>query len=100
MSPADRVTGGGAGSGPDRAAGGAAPADRGRIAVLGERARVEGYGLGGALVSPADGPAEVRSAWESLDDRVAVVVLTPAAAAVLEDAPRRRPGTLTVVMPP
>ncbi|WP_149264591.1 hypothetical protein [Actinomadura sp. K4S16] len=72
----------------------------GRVAVLGERARVEGYGLAGALVSPADGAGEVRSAWEALDDEVAVVVMTPAAAEVLEDARHRRPGVLTVVMPP
>ncbi|MGI5422329.1 hypothetical protein [Actinomadura luteofluorescens] len=72
----------------------------GRVAVLGERARVEGYGLAGALVSPADGPGEVRAAWEALGDRTAVVVLTPAAAAILADARRRRPGVMTVVMPP
>lgn len=72
----------------------------GRIAVLGEHARVEAYSLGGALISPADGAQEVRAAWDSLDDRVKVVVLTPAAAAALDGAYDRRPGILTVVMPP
>ncbi|HEU5023467.1 MAG TPA: hypothetical protein VFV01_00965 [Spirillospora sp.] len=72
----------------------------GRIAVLGERARVEGYVLAGALISPADGALEVRAVWDSLDDRVKVVVLTPAAAAALESVRDRRPEVLTVVMPP
>ena len=71
-----------------------------RIAVVGERARVEGFALGGALVGPADDPREARAAWESLGDDVAVVVLTPRAAAWLGDERERRPGVLTVVMPP
>ena len=31
-----------------------------RVAVLGERAVVEGWALGGARVLPADSPAQVR----------------------------------------
>ena len=34
-----------------------------RVAVLGERALVEGWALGGARVLPADSPEQVRTAW-------------------------------------
>lgn len=78
----------------------AVAAEGARIAVLGERARVEGYALGGALAVPADGPEEVEACWDGLGAEVAVVVLTRAAAEVLGDRTRRRPGVLTVVMPP
>ena len=70
-----------------------------RVAVLGERALVEGYALGGARVVPAESPAEVLAAWAALPGDVAVVVLTPAAARVLGPpaAGSRRP--LRVVLP-
>jgi vacuolar-type H+-ATPase subunit F/Vma7 len=73
-----------------------------RLAVLGERVRVAGYALAGAIVYPADDPDEVRAAWLELPADVAVLVLTPAAARALggESAARRRPGLLTAVMPP
>jgi vacuolar-type H+-ATPase subunit F/Vma7 len=68
-----------------------------RVAVIGEQVRVEGFGLAGALVVPASGEAAVRAAWEALAADVAVVLLTPLAAAALgELAPGHR---LTVVMP-
>ncbi|MBF4764514.1 hypothetical protein ISU07_15380 [Nocardioides islandensis] len=68
-----------------------------RVAVIGERSRVQGFGLAGAEVRPAAGPAEVRAAWSGLGADVAVVVLTPAAAAVLAGTPTG--DRLTVVMP-
>jgi len=71
-----------------------------RVAVLGERAVVEGWALGGARVLPADSPAQVRTAWAGLSDDVAVVLLTPAAAQVLGPGPVDRAGPLTVVLPP
>jgi vacuolar-type H+-ATPase subunit F/Vma7 len=67
------------------------------VAVIGEDVRVEGFGLAGAIVCRARGEAQVRAAWESLAEDVAVVVLTPAAAAELAGVPRG--GRLTVVMP-
>lgn len=71
------------------------------IAVIGERARVEGWALGAAQAVPADDPDEVRAAWEALDDQVAVVVLTPEAAQCIEEERERHPRTvLIVVMPP
>jgi vacuolar-type H+-ATPase subunit F/Vma7 len=72
-----------------------------RVAVLGEQVQVQGFALAGALVLEADDPAEVRAAWASLADDVAVVVLTPRAAEALQDRPPPGPGApLTVVLPP
>jgi vacuolar-type H+-ATPase subunit F/Vma7 len=71
------------------------------VAVVGEQLRVEGFSLAGAVVLAADDAAAVRSAWASLGPDVAVVVLTPRAAAALAaelDAGGATP--LTVVMPP
>ncbi len=72
----------------------------GRIVALGEAVRVEGFSLGGATVLVAEDPDAVRRAWASLPDDVAVVVLTPGAAAALAAASAPREGILTAVMPP
>ncbi|GAA1701165.1 hypothetical protein GCM10009733_112220 [Nonomuraea maheshkhaliensis] len=66
----------------------------GRVAVLGERARVTGFGPTGAVTLPAETAEEVRRAWSTLPPDVLVVVLTPMAATVL--GPLR--DRLTVVM--
>ncbi|WP_433213301.1 hypothetical protein [Microtetraspora malaysiensis] len=66
------------------------------IAIIGEAVRVAGYGLAGALVLPAENAGEVRTAWRGLGPEVAVVILTPAAAASLGDPGG---GPLRVVMP-
>jgi vacuolar-type H+-ATPase subunit F/Vma7 len=70
------------------------------VAAIGERERVQGFGLAGALTREAATPAEVRQAWSELPHDVAVVVLTPAAAQALADEPPRRAAPLTVVLPP
>jgi len=75
-----------------------------RLAVLGERSRVAGYGLVGALVVAADDDEAVRSAWAGLvDDPAAdvdVVVLTRRAADALPADCMTREHPLTVVMDP
>lgn len=71
-----------------------------RVVVVGELTRVQGFALAGALVLVAEDAGAVRSAWGSLADDVAVVVLTPGAASVLHDELERRRWPLTVVMPP
>lgn len=71
-----------------------------RVAVIGERVRVEGFALAGALVLAADTPGEARAAWDSLPPEVAVAVLTHRAAAWLRAPVAERPGVLTVEMPP
>jgi vacuolar-type H+-ATPase subunit F/Vma7 len=70
-----------------------------RVAVIGERTRVTGYALGGAVVLVAESDDEMRAAWNGLPTDVAVVVLTKRAAdAVGHDrASGRRP--LSVVLP-
>ena len=70
------------------------------VAAIGERERVQGFGLAGALTREAATPAEVRRAWSELPDDVAVVVLTPAAAQALATGQRRGTVPLTVVLPP
>jgi vacuolar-type H+-ATPase subunit F/Vma7 len=71
------------------------------VAVVGERVRVQGFALAGALVAAADDAAAVRSAWAALGDDVAVVVLTPRAAQALADELLAAAGApLTVVLPP
>ena len=71
----------------------------GRVAVLGEEPRVQGFALAGALVLVAGDAAAVRSRWAALPTDVPVVVLTPGAAAALRDR-LPDPHRLTVVMPP
>ena len=70
----------------------------GAIVVIGEPAVVAGYAMAGATAMPAQGPDEVRRAWDSLPSGTTLVILTAAAAAVLEgllDAA----DPLTAVMP-
>lgn len=69
------------------------------VAVLGERALIQGYALVGALPLVAETAEQVRDEWGRLPPGVRVVVLTPAAAAALSAA-REAPGAaMTVVMP-
>lgn len=74
------------------------------VAVLGERGRVAGYALAGALVVIADDEPAVRAAWADLvGDRtpdVDVVVLTRRAADALPAGFADRDRPLTVVMDP
>jgi len=71
-----------------------------RAAVIGESARTAGFALAGALVYPAENTDEARAAWSGLPADVAVLVVTPRAAAWLGTAPRSCPDVLLVVMPP
>ena len=69
----------------------------GTIAALGEAQRIQGLGLAGVLVVPAEQPEEVRDRWAALPADVVLVILTPRARAALGAVPA---GPLTVVMPP
>ena len=71
-----------------------------QAAVIGESARTAGFALAGALVFPAENADEAHAAWSSLPADVAVLVLTPHAAAWLGTAPRARRDMLLAVMPP
>lgn len=69
------------------------------VAALGERHLLQGYPTAGAVLLAAETPEEVRQAWAQLPPEVGVVILTPAAAAALRDAPADLSGALTVVIP-
>lgn len=77
----------------------------GRLAAIGGHPSVSGFRLVGAIVVEAEGPAEVRAAWESLPEDVAVVMLAPEAARALADlpdlpgSPGSPPAPLRVVLP-
>ena len=71
-----------------------------RAAVIGEATRTAGFALAGALVFPAETAGEARVAWSRLPADVAVLLVTPRAAAWLDTAPRSRRDLLLAVMPP
>jgi vacuolar-type H+-ATPase subunit F/Vma7 len=71
-----------------------------RAAVIGESARTAGFALAGALVLAAENAGEARAAWAGLPADVAVLVLTPRAAAWLDTVSPTRRDILLVVMPP
>ena len=75
------------------------------LVVVGERTRVEGWALAGALVLPARTAEELRQAWAAIRTRdVAAVLLTPAAArglaAELDVEGRPVPGRPVVAVLP
>jgi vacuolar-type H+-ATPase subunit F/Vma7 len=73
----------------------------GRIAAVGEDARIAGLALAGVTTVAAEGRDAVRGAWAGLAADVALVLLTPAAAAALDDLLGDRSSPrLTVVLPP
>jgi vacuolar-type H+-ATPase subunit F/Vma7 len=73
----------------------------GRIAAIGEESRVIGFALAGALAVPARSATEVHEAWSALPDDVALVLLTPEAAAALADELADPSSSrLAAVMPP
>ena len=68
--------------------------------MLGEPAAVGSYVLAGATVVVAEDAEAVRRAWATLPTDTALVVLTAAAAAALDEAARtERNGLLTIAMP-
>jgi vacuolar-type H+-ATPase subunit F/Vma7 len=71
----------------------------GRLAVIGEPSSVVGFELAGTLVLEADGPDAVRAAWDGLPDDVVVVILSRAAAAVLDTTGASRLTPLRVELP-
>ena len=70
-----------------------------RLAVIGTRPAVDGFALAGAMVIEAADAAQARAAWAALPADVAIVVLTPVAAAAVPDPPPRPGAPLRVVMP-
>ncbi|WP_296664532.1 V-type ATP synthase subunit F [Demequina sp.] len=77
------------------------PAGRaqGVVVALGERRYVGAFALAGARVAAAEDPAAMRTAWESLERGVGLVVLSETAAAALGDLIDDAGAPLTVVLP-
>ncbi|WP_330180122.1 hypothetical protein OHB26_27375 [Nocardia sp. NBC_01503] len=71
----------------------------GAVVVLGEASKVEGYRLAGATVLVAEDPAAVLRAWADIGSDTALIIVTAAAARVL-DTELAAGAPLTVVMPP
>jgi vacuolar-type H+-ATPase subunit F/Vma7 len=72
---------------------------RSTIAALGEERLVQGYALAGVHVVVAGSEEAVRAAWRALPSEVAVVILTPAAAAALGAIAEHAHAPLTAVLP-
>ncbi|QHC23032.1 V-type ATP synthase subunit F [Streptomyces sp. GS7] len=72
----------------------------GTVIAIGERARTAGFALAGMEVRSAEAPDRVRALWRELPSDVALVILTPAAAAALGPDALDVPEPLAVVMPP
>lgn len=68
------------------------------VVALGESARVAGYALAGVVVLATDA-AGARAAWGQVPDDVALILLTPAAAAALRTELARPGRLLWAVMP-
>lgn len=69
------------------------------VAAIGSEILVAGFGLAGVHVHVAEDEAAVRAAWSTVAASVGLVVLSGAAAQVLE-LERRLPGApLSVVLP-
>ncbi len=71
----------------------------GRAVAIGEHARIEGFALAGVALAPAADAAAALAAWEALPDDVALLLLTPAAAAAIGDRSRERPRLVCVEVP-
>jgi vacuolar-type H+-ATPase subunit F/Vma7 len=69
------------------------------VAVIGERALIQGYALAGARVLVAETARDVRDQWAQMPRDVLVVILTSTAAAGLPGIRSAPDGPMTVVMP-
>jgi hypothetical protein len=85
------------GAAPAPVTGAASATVAGTAATIGEELLVRGFALAGVQVLPAEEPAAVRDAWLRLPGEVALVILTPAAAAAL--AGQDRGHRLVAVLP-
>ena len=69
------------------------------VAVIGAAPQVGGFALAGARVYPVDTAEQARHAWRGMPDRVAVVILTEAAASAIGADRTATQAPLTVVLP-
>jgi vacuolar-type H+-ATPase subunit F/Vma7 len=70
-----------------------------KIAAIGDWYRIQMLALAGVAAHAADTDKQVVAVWQQLPQDVAVLVLTPEAAAALADRIGERRDLLTTVMP-
>jgi vacuolar-type H+-ATPase subunit F/Vma7 len=70
-----------------------------RVAAIGEEPRVVGYRLAGAQVHVAADAADAEAAFETLEEDVACLILTPAAHSALAPRLPERPYLVWTVIP-
>lgn len=70
-----------------------------KIVAIGERNRIQGYAIAGVDPVAVDNADETAAAWGRLSHDVAVLILTPQAAADLADRLGERPEVLVAVLP-
>jgi vacuolar-type H+-ATPase subunit F/Vma7 len=69
------------------------------VAIVGERALIQGYALVGVHMLTAETAEHVRRHWANLPPGLLLVILTPTAAAALDGLRTARGDPMTVVMP-
>jgi vacuolar-type H+-ATPase subunit F/Vma7 len=71
----------------------------GRIGVLGDRHRIQGFAMAGVEAFAADTDDDLSAAWQSLPSDLAVLILTPQAATALAERLHERRDLLVAVLP-
>jgi vacuolar-type H+-ATPase subunit F/Vma7 len=69
------------------------------VVAIGEDRRLAGFALAGVAVHAAETVQAVHDAWERLDRDVGLVILTPQAAAALDDRRSEREDVVWVSLP-
>jgi len=68
------------------------------VVAIGSSRRLQGFALAGVDVRPAESPDDVPAAWAALGADVGLLILTPEAAAVLEDVRAERQDVVWVTL--
>lgn len=69
------------------------------IVAIGESGLIDGYGLAGVQLLPAEDGDAARRAWAEVGPDVGLLLVTPAAEAALERELAEAPELLRVVIP-
>lgn len=71
----------------------------GRIGVLGDRHRIQGFAMAGVEAFAAQTEDDLTATWQNLPSDLAVLILTPQAATALAERLRERRDLLVAVLP-
>ncbi len=78
---------------------GVAPSAISTVIGIGDPGLLRGYAMTGLAISPASTPEQMRAAWDALPAGVELVVLTPTAAAALNERTADPGAPLVAVLP-